>query len=406
MARSPIRTRYVLALALAAAARMAHAQEASLETLLDLRAVRASGASSYLNGGLGNLRFDADHQGLELGRAQLVGKLRLGDVVTLNAAASTYLDRDRNPADLDDAWLEARPFPSGPVRWRFKLGAFHAPISLEHRAAGWNTVYTLTPSALNSWLGEELRTLGAEAEARWLGASSGYRGSVALIGALYGWNDPAGVIMAERGFALSDRPAMLDGGLGRPRVELFHEIDSRPGYYAGLDWQHHDRLEVRMLRYDNRADPGAHTSAGYAWRTWFSSAGVRYEPNARWTLIAQHLSGVTYVGPDAQPADQFEQVFRADFALASLARGEARITLRYDHFATRQLRAVYDYASDQRGHAWTVAALYALGARWSVGAELVRVMSSFPPRAERGVPVASTDSQLQLALRYNAIARY
>ena len=379
---------------------------AALEATLDLRAVHASGATSFLNGGLGSLRFDPDHDGLQLGRAQLVGRLRLTDTVTLHAAGGTFGDHDKNPVDLDTAWLEARPFPSGPLRWRIRLGAFHAPVSFEHRAAGWNPVYSLTPAALNSWLGEELRTIGAEVEARWLGASRGYLGDLALVSAVYGWNDPAGVIVARRGFALSDRSATLAGGLGRPRIELFHEIDGRPGYYAGLAWRHHDRLELRALRYDNRADPGACSSAGCAWRTWFTALGARIEPAAQLTLIAQHLQGVTFVGPDAVPTDQFQQEFRTDFVLASLESGNARLSLRYDHFATRQLSWVYDYAADQRGHAWTLALMHEFDAHWSAAAEMVQVTSRFPPRVELALPVAETDTQLQLAVRYRLSARY
>jgi hypothetical protein len=33
-------------------------------------------------------------------------------------------------------------------------------MSLENRAGGWKTPYTITPSAISSWVGEELRTIG------------------------------------------------------------------------------------------------------------------------------------------------------------------------------------------------------------------------------------------------------
>src|ERR1017187_4170677 len=104
-------------------------------------------------------------------------------------------------------------------------------------------------------------------EARWLGASSGYFGDLALVAAAYGWNDPAGELIAERGFALSDRASTLFGSLGRPQGEFFKEIDHRPGYYSGLTWRHHDLLELRVLRYDNRGLPAATTrSVDGPWR--------------------------------------------------------------------------------------------------------------------------------------------
>jgi hypothetical protein len=374
--------------------------------VLDLRAVRASSDTSWLNGGYGSLRYDSGHDGFEVGRAQFIARLRLGDLVTLHAVGGTYGDHDRNPLDLSELWLEARPYPSGPLRWRLKLGAFHAPISLEHRAAGWNTVYTITPSALNSWLGEEFRTIGAEVEARWLGASSGYRGDVAFTGAVFGWNDPAGAILADRGFALSDRPSTLFGGLGRPSIELYHEIDHRPGFYNGIAWRHHDRLEFRAQRYDNRADPGAATSAGYAWRTWFTSLGARYEPDARWTFIVQHLAGATFVGPNSDPVNQFELTYRADFVLVSAHVGRERFSARFDDFRTRQQRLVGAYPSDDSGHAWTIAWLHDFDEHWSAAVEYLHVRSSFPPRAPQHFAVDAPATQVQLALRYRVDAGF
>ena len=52
-----------------------------------------------------------------------------------------------------------------PVSWSVKAGAFFPTISLENDDLGWTSPYTLTPSAINSWIGEELRTIGSEAHA-------------------------------------------------------------------------------------------------------------------------------------------------------------------------------------------------------------------------------------------------
>jgi hypothetical protein len=294
-----------------------------------------------------------------------------------------------------------RPFPTTAVRWRVRVGAFYMPVSLENRGPGWSDVYSITPSALNTWLGEEFRTIGAELEARWLGASSGYLGDVALVAAAYGWNDPAGVLVAERGFALTDRPSTLFGGLGRPPIAFYHEIDRKPGYYAGLSWRHHDRLEVRALRYDNRADPGAATAAGGgAWRTRFSSLGARLEPNAHWTLIAQYLDGDTVIGPDSAGEYQYRMAYHAAFGLATLEWARERLTARYDDFRTHQLSGFYGPPGDEAGHAWTVAFSHDLGEHWQVAAEWIRASSRFPPRVTAGEPMQLLESQTQLAVRY------
>jgi len=75
---------------------------------------------------------------------------------------------------LDGGVLQYRPYPRAGYRLRVKAGAFHAPVSLENRAPGWDSPYTLSYSALNSWLGEELRTIGLEAQLDWLGTRTGH----------------------------------------------------------------------------------------------------------------------------------------------------------------------------------------------------------------------------------------
>ena len=61
--------------------------------------------------------------------------------------------------------------PQSAWRSNLKIGAFYPPISLEHRASGWTNPYTISSSALNTWVGEELRTIGVGVRAR----ASGHR---------------------------------------------------------------------------------------------------------------------------------------------------------------------------------------------------------------------------------------
>src|SRR5258705_9405197 len=55
-----------------------------------------------------------------------------------------------------------RPVSTSAFRWSIKAGAFFPPISLENTEIGWTSPWTLTPSAINAWVGEELRTIGLE----------------------------------------------------------------------------------------------------------------------------------------------------------------------------------------------------------------------------------------------------
>jgi hypothetical protein len=367
---------------------------------VDLRWVHATGETSFLNGGLGLLRFDPDHDGLELGRAFLAPNWRVTDIVSVHAVLDTYGDHNRNPADVSECYVDLRPFPTGAVRWRARAGAFFMPVSLENRGIGWADVYTITPSTINTWMGEEFRTLGAEVEARWLGASHGYLGDVSLVGAVYGWNDPAGVLIWLRGWGLTDRPSTLFGTLGSPPIDFYHEIDHRPGFYGGLTWRHHDRLEIRVLRYDNNADPAAENAAGhYAWRTRFTSLGARIEPDAHWTFIAQYLDGDTAAGANYDDEQQIYLRFRSAFALASFEWGPERLSARFDDFHTHQISGILGPRS-QDGHAWTLSWSREFAEHWQLAAEWLRVASTFPPRIFEGESPQQVETQLQIALRY------
>jgi hypothetical protein len=374
---------------------------------LDVRWVHSNSEGSFLNGGSGILRFDQDHQDLQPGRAFMSAKFRLTDLLSLHAVADAYGDGDRNSVDLSELWLEARPFPTSALRWRLRAGAFYLPTSLENRGPGWSSVYTITPSALNSWYGEELRSIGAEAEARWLGASSGYAGDVAAVAGAYGWNDPAGVLVAEQGFSLRDRPSTLFGGLGRPPVGLYHEIDKRPGFYGGLSWRHGDGMELRTLYYDNRGNPTAETHAGYAWLTRFLSAGARFEPDAHWTFIAQYLDGYTVVEEEDAGGALFRTGFRGAFGLGSYEWDRNRLTLRHDRFTTRPgLIGAPGSAPANRGHAWTLGWTHDFDDAWQVSAEWIRATSTFASRSEYGRNPFMRESQTQVAVRYRFRASF
>src|SRR4051812_27376368 len=104
---------------------------------LDLRLVHSDATPSFLEGGFGRQRFDSEHEGVRLGRAFATARVRVSDTVTANAVLGTYGDHDKNPIDLTEAYLDYRPFPQGPWRWRLRGGMFYAPISLENRGPGW-----------------------------------------------------------------------------------------------------------------------------------------------------------------------------------------------------------------------------------------------------------------------------
>jgi hypothetical protein len=158
-----------------------------------------------------------------------------------------------------------------------------------------------------------------------------------------------------------------------------------------------DRVVLRVLRYDNRADPTQidTVSGAIAWDTRFNSAGLRVESGTGWTAILQWLDGETIIAP---PGVQLVWPFRAQFALLSKRFGRQTLSARYDRFHVDT--NIPDGDGWQNGHAWTAAWMFDADAHWRVALEWLRVRSNSYYRTELGEPPVATETQLQLAVRY------
>ncbi|HEX7130706.1 MAG TPA: hypothetical protein VF217_11675, partial [Rhodanobacteraceae bacterium] len=322
----------------------AHAQDFQLHGFLDLRAVSAPGETSWDDGGLGKSRYGSGDGGVRIGGAALAAHWQV--TPALSAVADLqYQPDERQHFDVLDAYLRLRPASITPWRWSLKVGAFFAPISLENEGIGWTSLWTLTPSAINSWVGEELRTVGGEFSIEHRGASTFQAGF-----AVFGKNDPAGELLATRGWSLSDltsglRASVREPDVYAPRVSTeapvdyrpFDGIDHRPGWYADASWESPAYGKIVLLRYDNRADPQRWESYDdrrvFAWHTRFWSLGARTRVGDV-ALIAQAMDGDTAFEP--VPELYLDTHFRAGFLLAGWERGAWRPALRVDFFSLRQ----------------------------------------------------------------------
>ncbi|MGH8220272.1 MAG: hypothetical protein ACREUT_17165 [Steroidobacteraceae bacterium] len=378
----------------------------TVEASIDLRLVDSKATRSYLEGGLGTLRYGDQQFGIQLGRARLALTLPIGQVLELKLDGSSWGDSDRNPFDLTEAYLEFRPYPFAGLRARIRAGAFFPPTTLENTASGWDSPYTISSSALDTWVGEELRTIGAQGQLEWLGTRLGHDFDVGLVAAVFGWNDPAGVALANQGFAIDDRQTNLFGRVGEPGarpvsgVQLFHEIDGRAGVYGGISVRYLDRLSMIALHYDNRGDPSAlDTTLGeHAWHTRFTTAGVRVEPSDGWIVIAQWMQGETYIAPT--DLSELEWGFDTRYFLVSRRFGRQMATVRYDGFTVSPEAPTI--RGNQNGHALTLTYGFEPTASWRMMLEWVRVRSGQSNRLIYfGQDPFATDSALQLSVRYS-----
>jgi hypothetical protein len=106
---------------------------------------------------------------------------------------------------LSEAFIDWRPIPTSSNQQQVRFGAFYPPFSLENTDLGWSSPFTYSYSAINTWLGEEVRPIGAEWSLR---RRLGFAGSPhelrVFASAFYG-NDPAGTFLFWRGWSLHDR---------------------------------------------------------------------------------------------------------------------------------------------------------------------------------------------------------
>ena len=390
---------------LAALALATRARAADWEVSLDARLVSSNGYLSPMDGGISAVRFDKDDSGLALGRVRLALNQPLGDLWLVHLDFSAWGgDSDNNPVGATEAYLQFRPYPFAGYRLRVKAGAFYPPTSLENRESGWESPYTLSYSAIDSWLAEEVRTIGVEAQLDWLGRRMGHDFDLGVTGGVFGWNEEAGGVLAADGFALTDRQTPIGGRVGQPNVGpfgdavLFRQFDGRAGVYGGLEARWLDRVVVQALRYDNRADPTVVDTVSnvMAWETTFDSAGARLETEDGWTAIVQGLKGNTAIAPGG-----FSLVwpFKAQYALLSKRIGRHTLSARYDRFEVDTNFGAADGAED--GHGWTAAYVFTPDEHWRFTLEWVRVTSNAYLRNDAfGFPALVTETQLQLAVRY------
>jgi len=385
----------------------AQAQDFQIHGFADLRAVGASDDLTWTKGDLGKTRYGGN-DGLHFGAAALSARWQV--TPALVAVADVRAEsQDHSRISLIEAFARYRPVSTGAWRWSFKAGEFFPPISLENDGVGWTSLWTLTPSAINTWVGEELRTLGGEVRVEHRGDNS----TLEFSGALFVANDPAGEILFARGWALDDLVSGVGSRLreadvyaqfiGAPaprRYDPFLEIDDRVGFYADVTWRSAQFGRISALYYDNRADPSAYQRFNhggdelFAWRTHFSSLGAQ-TAIGKLTLLGQAMSGTTEIAP---PGFRGEAHFAAACILAGWDLGAWRPALRVDVFTTREDPA-FPPALSEHGNAVTLALNWRARDWLRLSAEALRVDSTRDQRIALGLDPHRVDAQLLLNAR-------
>jgi len=383
--------------------------------LVEARVALTSQALSWEEGGPGKVRYgSSDGSAGVIARPEGAVVLQPHFGFDLSGFVHLSASSQQRPAvDLVEAFLAYDSPPSSRFGLKVKAGVFFPPVSVENGGLAWTSPYTISSSAINTWVGEELRTVGSEATLGW---HLDERTELGLTGAFHYFNDPTGTLLAWRGWTVSDREAGLFDRLQLPLVRIirpgspldeqalteepFHEIDGKMGYYVGGHAVHEDIGRLQVLWYDNRADDRALKHEQWAWRTKFWSASYTSSPWWDVTFLAQAMRGSTTVITRTPPRGPFVDThFWSVYGLISKDWNRHRVSLRLERFGADDKDTSAD-DNNERGTALTAAYVFRPAERQRLTLELLRVDSTRPERAFLGFAPKIRETVVQASYRF------
>lgn len=389
------------------------ALEASVAGMIDLRAIASDSSESYSQGGLGKLRYDDDQ--IALGQLALVGDLTFSETLSLKAVGNSFVDDARGRTGITELFFRYRGLPddSG-LRQGLRAGLYYPPISLENNAVAWSSPNTLTPSTLNSWIGEEIRLTGIEYSAQWLGKITGKPYNLQLTGSLFINNDPAGAMLSWHGWTQSSRqtvvgetlpitalPALNNGALARQArgSDPFHEEDNNPGVTVNALWHWPKQDRFQLGYYHNNATPYKETEGQYGWQTRFAYAGFQKHLNKQWQISGQILQGDTLMQSHHRE-DVVNNDYRSAYLTLSWRHKNHRVSGRLEEFQVWDNDPTTGDNNTEYGTSQTLSYRYRISKQWFMLTEYNRINSRRPARMYIGEQPEQLEQQLQFGLRY------
>jgi|tagenome__1003787_1003787.scaffolds.fasta_scaffold20930096_1 hypothetical protein len=386
----------------------------TVELVGDVRVVAVDGEESWVDGGFGKLRSSGGGDDFrvrpQLGNVNLIWQPQFTWSLSATIVGSLQ-GGDRTEAGLSQAYLSFKPMRGGKIAFSARAGLMFPPVSLEHEGADWHVRDSITPSAINSWIGEEVRPVAVEGT---LAASLGEH-KLRATAAIFAANDTAGTLLTFRGWALHDRMTLafrrqplpsLNGDVGtyqapftHPLVDLEPGFAHRPGYYAKLVWQPPIPVRLELFRYDNRANPEAvDANLEWGWRTQFDHIGVVADLGSGTELKLQAVDGRTRMGYADAGRRWVDDRFRSAFVLLTHTFGPFGIAARAEAFDTRNRGSDVGREYDDTGWSAMLAAKRQWG-RVTGLVELLHVSSRRENREDAGLQPRQRQTQLQAEAR-------
>jgi hypothetical protein len=386
----------------------------TLELNGDVRLVAVDGESSRVDGGFGKLRSSGDGSDFrvrpQLGNVNLIWQPQF--TWSLSAVVVGSLQGgDRTEAGLSQAYLSFRPMRGSKLSFSARAGLMFPPVSLEHEGADWHVKDSITPSAINSWIGEEVKPVAAEGT---LAATLGQH-KLRATAALFAANDTSGTLLTFRGWALHDRTTLafrrqplppLDANIAgyqapftHPLLDLRRGFARHPGYYAKLGWQPPLPVRFELFRYDNRANPiDVNDDLEWGWRTKFDNAGIVADLGGQTTLKLQAMDGRTKMGFADSGRRWVNNRFRSAFVMVTRQFGPFGLAARVEAFGTHNRGSDVGVEYDDSGWSGMLAGKREWGPVTGL-VELLHVSSRREDREVVGLNPRQRQTQLQAELR-------
>jgi hypothetical protein len=378
------------------------------------RAVYATGQPSWLNGGFG--RLDTGASAPHENHSDILANIQLGADWTptqwfdmhVSGVARRDADGARGKrAGLVEGYLDLR---AGEVQLR--AGEFFLPTSRENKEELWTSPYTMTLSAWNSWIAQEVRPIGLDLEWKHLGAST----VTTIAGTAFKGNDSMGSLLAWRGWSVGNRLSVHNEVLPLPplfslrdpkmfganqrsdgTLAIGRDLDGRIGYSARVRVSLPERAMLQFARLDNRGDRRLHRGE-YSWVTTFNVLSGEIGNRDATIVAAEYGWGNTGMGfaPDAR----VQMTFTAGYVLLSRKVSRMRYSARFDTFATDDRDHSIAETNTEHGRSWTLAAFYEANEHLRTGLELVNVTGGRRAAEESGVDPNMDARTLMAEVRY------
>ncbi|HWA00004.1 MAG TPA: hypothetical protein VG841_06785 [Caulobacterales bacterium] len=400
----------ITAIAAPAAARADAGAGGQLRGFIEFKAGAADGERSFLDGGFGKARFGGSGEswaGQGFAEASLVWRPHI--TWSLGGYLHLRADPDQDHlVDIVEGYLTYRPMPFRGTRFSARAGLMYPPVSLEHDGLGWSTTDTITPSAINTWIGEEVKVLGVEATAK---RAFGDQEVAFTVGA-FGFNDTSGTILAYRGWAMHDVLNTAFGSLQMPEqapawtalkdqdpaTEPVRELDGRVGFYGRLSWRPLGNLSLDLMHYDNAGDRVSYDDDQWSWETRFTNLGLRLDLDEETRVLAQAMTGQTILGQRTPMGYWVDTDFASAYVLLAHDIGEQTIAARLDYFETDDKSFTGVDNNNEDGWAFTADYRRRLSERTTLALEALHIESDRPQRATVGEDPKQEQTVLQSTL--------